>query len=135
MIFTGLFFTIFPYLGCSFLALSWLAIALSCTTAGLPLMFNLLVAITYIPLVSAAPQTQGFPDVPFYVFSNFIEDTFSSKVTLATVLLVLYSLTENPELLNLHARQQNPEHKGENCCIWMDESIITCIDASIKGQL
>jgi hypothetical protein len=104
MIFTGLFFTIFPNLGSSFLALYWLVIALSCTTtAGLPLMFILWVAITHIPLVTAAPQTQGFPDVPFYIFSNFIEDMFSSKVSLATVLLVLFTLTENPELLTLHA--------------------------------
>ena len=64
-------------------------------------MFKLWVAITYIPLVTAAPQTQGFPDVPFYIFSNFIQDTFSSNVSLATVLLVLFSLTENTELLQL----------------------------------
>ena len=64
-------------------------------------------------IFSAAPQTQGFPNVPFYIFCDFIEDTFSSKVSLATVLLVLFSLTENPELLNLHARQQNPKYKGE----------------------
>jgi hypothetical protein len=122
MILTGLFFTIFPNLVCSFLALYWLAISLSCTTAGLPLMFKLGIAITYMPLVSAAPQTQGFPDVPFYIFSKFIEDTFSSKVSLATVLLVLFSLTENPELLSLHFRQQNPIYNGENKTVasgWM----------------
>lgn len=85
-------------------------------------MFKLWVAITYIPLVTAAPQTQGFPDVPFYIFSNFIQDTFSSNVSLATVLLVLFSLTENTELLSLHARQQNPKFKGENKTVasgWM----------------
>ena len=91
-----------------------LAIALSCTAAGLPLMFKLWIALTLIPLVSAAPQTQSFPDVPFYIFNDFIQDTFSSKVSLATVLLVLFSLTENPELLSLHARQQNSKYKGEN---------------------
>ena len=85
-------------------------------------MLKLWVAVTYILLVSAVPQTQAFPDVPFYVFSNFIEDTFSSKVSLATVLLVLFSLTENTELLSLHDRQQNPKYKGENKTVasgWM----------------
>ena len=123
MIFAGLFFTIFPNIGFSFLSLYWLANSTSCTTAtGLPVMFKLWVAITYIPLVTSAPQTQGFPDVPFYIFSNFIQDTFSSNVSLATVLLVLFSLTENTELLSLHARQQNPKFKGENKTVasgWM----------------
>jgi len=38
------------------------------------------------------------------------------------VLLVLFSLIENPELLNLHARQQNPEYDGEHKTVasgWM----------------
>ncbi|KAF8954384.1 hypothetical protein BDZ97DRAFT_1908272 [Flammula alnicola] len=48
------------------------------------------------------------------VFSTFIQQTFSSKVSLATVLLVLFSMTENPELLSLHARQQNPIYDDEN---------------------
>jgi hypothetical protein len=39
--------------------------------------------------------------------------TFNPQVSLATVLLVLFSVTENPELLSLHARQQNPVFPGE----------------------
>jgi hypothetical protein len=35
-------------------------------------------------------------------------------VSLATVLLVLFTITDNPELLSLHARQQNPEYPDEN---------------------
>jgi hypothetical protein len=66
-----------------------------------------------MPFVSAAPQTQPFPDVPFKIFSTFIEDTFGSKISLATVLLILFSMIENPELLSLHARQQHPT-KDEN---------------------
>ena len=85
-------------------------------------MFTLWVAMAYIPLVTAAPQTQGFPDVSFYIFSNFIQDTFSSNVSLATVLLVLFFLTENTELLSLHAHEQNPKFKGKNITVasgWM----------------
>ena len=136
MILFGLFFTIFPNLGCNFLALYWLAIALTSTTASLPLIFKPCVAITYMPHVSAAPQTRVFPDVPFHIFSNFIEDTFSSKVSLATVLLVLFSLTENPELLSLHACQQNPKYKGENKTVasgWM-QALSRALMHKLKGD-
>jgi hypothetical protein len=77
------------------------------------LSFKFAIFTTFIPLVSAASQTQPFPNVSFKVFSTFVEQSFSSQVSLATVLLVLFSLTENPELLTLHARQQNPEYTGE----------------------
>ena len=66
-----------------------------------------------MPFVSAAPQTQPFPDVPFKNFNTFIEDTFGSKISLATVLLILFSMIEISELLNLYARQQHPT-KDEN---------------------
>ena len=74
-------------------------------TTSLPLF---LVILTFVPFVSAAPQTQPFPEISFKVFSMFIEDTFGPKISLATVLLILFSMTENPELLNLHAHQQHP---------------------------
>lgn len=61
-----------------------------------------------MPVVSAAPQTQPFPDLPFKNFSTSIEDTFGSKISLPTVLLILFSMIENPELLSLHACQQHP---------------------------
>jgi hypothetical protein len=74
--------------------------------------------------------------VPFYVFSNFIEDTFSSKVSLATVLLVLFSLTENTELLSLHDRQQNPKYKGKNKTVasgWM-QALSRALMHQLKGD-
>ena len=40
-------------------------------------------------------------------------NTFSPHVSLATVLLVLFTMTENSDLLNLHARQNNPQCVGE----------------------
>ena len=77
-------------------------------TASLPLCFIILI---FMPFVSAAPQTQPFPEISFKVFSMFIEDMFGPKISLATVLLVLFSMTENPKLLSLHAHQQ---HFSEN---------------------
>jgi hypothetical protein len=121
MTFAGFFITL-QYLGLScFSALCCLAYALS-PAAKMPLSFKFAVLATFIPLVTAAPQTQPFPNVSFKVFSTFVEHSFSPHVSLATVLLVLFSLTENPELLTLHARQQNPEFAGENKVVasgWM----------------
>jgi hypothetical protein len=64
-----------------------------------------------MPFVSVAPQTQPFPKIFFNMFSMFIEDTFGPKISLATVLLILFSMTENPKLLSLHACQQHPSEE------------------------
>ena len=90
--------------------------------AKITLSFKFAIFAAFIPFVSATSETQPFPNVPFKVFSTFVEQSFRSQVSLATVLLVLFSLTENPELLNLHARQQNPEYTGKHRTVasgWM----------------
>ena len=90
-----------------------LAMGLSHACITLPLFMKLVIIITFMPFVSASPTTQPFPDIPFKDFSAFVEQTFGSKISLATVLLLLFTMTENPELLNLHACQQHPG-EGEN---------------------
>ena len=73
-------------------------------------------------MVAATPDCTPFPGVSFRMFSEFVDDNFSSGVSLSSVLVVLFSLTENPDLLNLHARQRNPGYPGENNIIvsgWM----------------
>jgi len=67
-----------------------------------------LFSLAFIPVTAASSTHQDFPDITFRAFSTFIENNFSSKITLATVLTILFSLMENPELLNLHFRQSNP---------------------------
>ena len=64
--------------------------------------------------VFAVSSQSPFPDILFKDFSSVIESTLGSKVTLATVLTVLLTLTENPDLLNLHFCQQHPTESGEN---------------------
>ena len=61
----------------------------------------------------SATDLDNFPDIPFKVFSGWVESQFNPKVTLATVLTVLFSMTENPDLLNLHAQQQHPRSPRE----------------------
>ena len=67
-----------------------------------------------LPVAYASQVGSPFPDIPFKTFSQFIGENFSSKISLSTVLVILFSLTENPDLLNLHARQQYVRCQGEN---------------------
>jgi len=63
--------------------------------------------------VTAGSGQTLFPNIKFHAFSDFINSNFSSQVSLATVLLVLFSMLENPELLNLHAHMKHPKHQRE----------------------
>jgi hypothetical protein len=67
----------------------------------------------FLPVTSASSDHSAFPDVPFRVFNSFIHDHFGSGISLTTVLTLLFTLTNNPDLLNLHARQQHPKVRGE----------------------
>jgi hypothetical protein len=70
--------------------------------------WSMILLMGFLPVVSAAPDHNPFSDTTFRAFSQFIEENFSSRISLATVLTVLFTTTSNPDLLNLHARQQNP---------------------------
>jgi hypothetical protein len=80
----------------------------------LPIWIWILGAIMVLPVATALPEESSFPDLSFKVFSKFIKHNFASEITLSQVLLILFTLTENTELLSLHARQQNPKYQGEN---------------------
>ena len=69
--------------------------------------------ISFLPLIYAAPTKAPFPNLPFHIFSNMIQNTFHPDISLATVLILLFILTENTDLLNLHAHQQHPHLEGE----------------------
>jgi hypothetical protein len=82
----------------------------------------LLVCLAFLPCTNASQPTTPFPEIKFSVFNQFISSTFNSNISLATILMVFFTLIENPELLNLHARQKNPQLYGENSKIssaWM----------------
>ena len=73
----------------------------------------LMVLIFLCPGVNALENEQAFPDIPFKLFNEFVAQNFSSKITLATVLMLFFTMTENRDLLNLHQRQQNPQLSDE----------------------
>jgi hypothetical protein len=70
--------------------------------------WSLVLLMALLPVVSATPNEDPFSGITFRAFSEFIEQNFSSRTTLTTVLVVLYTMTNNSNLLNLHARQQHP---------------------------
>ena len=61
----------------------------------------------------AVSSEMPFPDISFKDFNKFINNNFSPQVSLSIVLLVLFTITENSDLLNLHAHQKNPQCTGE----------------------
>ncbi|KAF8869482.1 hypothetical protein BD779DRAFT_1457355 [Infundibulicybe gibba] len=63
--------------------------------------------------VSAMSTEDPFPMISFKVLNVFVNDNFSSKISLATVMMVLFTLMDNPELLNLHIRQLTPTQHGQ----------------------
>lgn len=82
--------------------------------ATVPFMFHLLAFVLALPVAAAKTFEQPFPNITFAAFNAFVVKNFNSNVSLATVLLVLFIMTENPDLLNLHACQKNPQCSEEN---------------------
>ena len=73
-----------------------------------------LLFLAVLPTASAIPNEAAFPNISFRTFNVFVQENFGTDISLATVLMVLFTLTNNPTLLSLHARQQNPAVPGEN---------------------
>jgi hypothetical protein len=73
----------------------------------------LILFLSFLPTTLAAPKTSAFPQISFTIFSTFIQDTLPSDVSLSTVLLLILTLVENTDLLNLHHRQKHPKYPGE----------------------
>ena len=71
----------------------------------LPFFLFLLLSVLVFRLQLLNPLFQTFLLMSLILF---IQSTFSPKVSLSTVLILLFSITENTDLLNLHAHQQNP---------------------------
>ncbi len=82
--------------------------------SGFSWAFFLFLSLFLLPGVHAATTDQTpFSNISFQHFSNFVQCHFSPHISLATALLVLFSLIENPDLLNLHARQAHPAYHNE----------------------
>jgi len=88
-----------------------------------PLFGILMVILFCCPGVYATGVESPFPNILFETFSAFIQATFGPKISLSTVLMLLFTLNENTDLLNLHACSQNPQFKYEqkrSSSTWMN---------------
>jgi CxC5 like cysteine cluster associated with KDZ transposases len=89
----------------------------------------LLFWLAFVPTVNAAQR--DFPNISFYSFNLFISSTFHADISLETVLFLLFSLTENTDLLNLHSRQQQqlyPSEKTIKYTGWMSALVNTILN-------
>ena len=86
----------------------WIVLHTSQNFLAFPWSFVLLVGLLPVQVVSAASNDDPFSGITFRTFSKFVEQHFSSRISLTTVLIVLFTMTNNSDLLNLHACQQHP---------------------------
>ena len=89
----------------------------------MPLFGILMLFIFFCPGVHAAATQGAFPNITFEVFSAFIIDTFGPKISLSTVLMLLFTMNENTDLLNMHARSRNQQFDYEqirSSSTWMN---------------
>ncbi|TFK58893.1 hypothetical protein BDN72DRAFT_781447 [Pluteus cervinus] len=76
-----------------------------------------------LPFAAAATPNQfhsnPYQQITFAQFSAFVLDKFSPDITLSTVLFLLFSVTENHDLLSLHANQQSSESVHRIATGWL----------------
>ena len=70
-------------------------------------LFGILMLFICCPDVHAKVIQEIFPNMIFEVFSAFITDNFGPKISLSIVLMLLFTLNENTDLLNMQACSQH----------------------------
>jgi hypothetical protein len=71
------------------------------------------ILVGFLSVVLAASDQNPFSNILFQAFSEFVNNNFNSQISLATVITVLFTLTNNPDLLNLYACQQHIRSQKE----------------------
>ncbi|KAF9488994.1 hypothetical protein BDN71DRAFT_1377636, partial [Pleurotus eryngii] len=72
-----------------------------------------------LPYAAAAPLEDLFPDIRFVDFAKVVNLTFGENITLATVLMLLFSITSNTDILNLHGQQRAVGSNNQVVTSWM----------------
>ncbi|KAF8803178.1 hypothetical protein BYT27DRAFT_7110632 [Phlegmacium glaucopus] len=88
---------------------------------SMPLFGTLMVFLFFCPGVHAAGPESAFPNISFEIFSTFIESIFGPKISLSTVLMLLFTLNVNIDPLNLHTHSQNLNYEQKcSSSTWMN---------------
>jgi hypothetical protein len=99
----------------------------------MPYLLCIVMFFKLLPGSVALSDQNPFPDIKFATFNKIILNEFSPDISLATVISVLFTIMENTDLLNLHARQQYSLHKEENCI--MTSSWIKQLSQALYAKL
>ncbi len=108
-----MFFSIFQC-NCIFrnLVLLWFSMAF-CTFSANTTVFVWFMMLLLLSQTVYASESGTLPNVTFNVFNDLISKYFHKSIPLTTVLLIYFTLIENSDLLNLHARQKIKVLSGE----------------------
>ena len=68
---------------------------------NLPLLFYLLAFVSVLLVTAAMTSEQPFPNIAFASFNEFVVKHFNSNDSLATVLLVLFTIVRGQVMLGL----------------------------------
>ena len=104
------------------LVLLWFSTAFCTLSINMIGLVWFMMILLLSPTVHASSDPGTFPNVPFNVFNDFIGKNFNKNISLSTVLLIFFTLIENTDLLNLHARQKIkvlPDEKSTKATGWM----------------
>ncbi|KAF4565542.1 hypothetical protein EYR36_002113 [Pleurotus pulmonarius] len=97
---------------------------------GLWTVLSVLFLLGLLPCATAAPLEDSFPNIRFADFANVIKLTFGENISLATVLMLLFSITTNTDILNLHGQQRAISSNNQVVTSWM-----TAFVRAIKDKL
>ncbi|KAJ8701364.1 hypothetical protein PTI98_000160 [Pleurotus ostreatus] len=86
---------------------------------GLWMVLSVLFLLGLLPCATAAPLEDPFPDIRFADFAKVIKLTFGENISLATVLMLLFSITTNTDILNLHGQQRAVSSNNQVVTSWM----------------
>ena len=98
--------------------------ALSKTKSG----FWIILALTQLPFVVTSSSEQNFPNISFQTFSTFVSKNFSSEISLSAVLMVLFTMTNNTDLLSLHAKDMSSNRSSNSGSGWMNALAFALIE-------
>ncbi|KAJ8703273.1 hypothetical protein PTI98_001910 [Pleurotus ostreatus] len=86
---------------------------------GLWMVLSVLFLLGLLPCAAAAPLEDPFPNIRFADFAKVIKLTFGENISLATVLMLLFSITTNTDILNLHGQQRAVSSNNQVVTSWM----------------
>jgi len=94
------------------LVLLWFSMAF-CTFSANTTVFVWFMMLLLLSQTVYASESGTLSNVTFNVFNDLISKYFHKSISLTTVLLIYFTLIENSDLLNLHARQKIKVLSGE----------------------